>query len=100
MIDIKILNTPINTTACISTIENPDCGGINIFIGTVRNQTKGNKVIRLEYEAYQSMALKEMENIAKEAIEKWDIKNILIHHRIGNLAIKDIAVIIVVNAPH
>ncbi|MDB5016325.1 MAG: moaE1, partial [Mucilaginibacter sp.] len=47
----------------------PESGGIDIFIGTVRNATKGKPVIRLEFEAYEPMAIAEMEKIAKQASE-------------------------------
>jgi molybdopterin synthase catalytic subunit len=78
----------------------PGCGGINIFIGTVRNETKGKKVVRLEFEAYESMALSEMNKIANDVLEKWPVQRILIHHRTGVLQTGDIPVVIVVAAAH
>jgi len=100
MIDIQISSTPLNIAACIDAAATPDCGGIDVFIGTVRNATAGKKVLRLEYEAYESMALKEMYKIADEAARKWPVQNIVIHHRTGILQIEDAAVIIAVSAPH
>lgn len=100
MIDINISSASLNIPACIEKVLSPGCGGIDIFIGTVRSVTKGKKVLRLEYEAYESMALKEMNKIAEQAIIKWPIENILIHHRTGILQINDVAVIIAVAAPH
>ena len=78
----------------------PDSGGTDVFIGTVRDTTKGKKVIKLEFEAYKPMALSEMEKIAKQAFEKWPVQKILIHHRTGVLEVGDIPVIIVVSAAH
>jgi molybdopterin synthase catalytic subunit len=78
----------------------PESGGIDIFIGTVRNATKGKTVIRLEFEAYEPMALAEMEKIAKQAIEKWPVQKVLIHHRIGILQVGEVPVIIAVSAAH
>jgi molybdopterin synthase catalytic subunit len=100
MIDIQISSSPLNIAACINAVVSPDCGGIDIFIGTVRNATAGKKVLRLEYEAYESMALKEMHKIADEAARKWPVENMVIHHRTGILQIEDAAVIIAVSAPH
>ena len=71
-----------------------------MFIGTVRDMTKGKKVLRLEFEAYESMAVKEMEKIASEVIAKWPVHKILIHHRTGVLGVGEIPVIIVVSAAH
>ncbi len=60
---IEIYSTPLNVTNCVDWVMSPQAGGIDIFIGTVRDATKGKKVIRLEFEAYKNMALKEMEKI-------------------------------------
>ena len=78
----------------------PDAGGIDIFIGTVRNATKGKTVTRLEFEAYETMALREMQKIAEQALAKWPVKKLLIHHRTGVLQIGEIPVIIAVAAAH
>lgn len=100
MIEVNISAEPLNVQDCIGKVIAPDCGGIDIFIGTVRNATKGNTVIRLEFEAYERMALKEMQKLANQAIEKWAVKNILIHHRVGALEVGDIPVIICISAAH
>ncbi|MDF2431641.1 MAG: molybdopterin synthase catalytic subunit [Mucilaginibacter sp.] len=78
----------------------PESGGIDVFIGTVRNATKGKPVIRLEFEAYEPMAIAEMEKIAKQALEKWPVQKILIYHRTGILEIGEVPVIIAVSAAH
>lgn len=100
MIEVNISAEPLNVQECIGKVIAPDCGGIDVFIGTVRNTTKGNTVIRLEFEAYERMALKEMQKLANQAIEKWAVKNIVIHHRVGALEVGDIPVIICVSAAH
>lgn len=100
MIDIQILDEPLDAAACIIKATDAECGGMNVFIGSVRNKTKGKRVIRLEYECYHSMAVKEIKKIAEDALRQWDIRTIVIHHRTGVLSIGDIAVVIVVNAPH
>jgi molybdopterin synthase catalytic subunit len=78
----------------------PESGGIDVFIGTVRNATKGKTVIRLEFEAYEPMAIAEMEKILKEAFGKWPVQKALIHHRTGVLQIGEIPVLIAVSAAH
>lgn len=99
-IDIQILKEDLSPQDCIDFVTNPSSGGINIFIGTVRNQTKGKKVIRLDFEAYVPMAISEMHKIAESAMEKWPIDKISIHHRVGSLQIEGIAVVIAVSTPH
>lgn len=100
MIDIKISNEPLDASVCITNAADPECGGTAVFIGTVRNKTKDKKVLRLEYECYESMALKEMKKIAGNAIRLYNVKNISIHHRTGTMQVGDIAVVIAAGAPH
>ena len=98
--NIQISPTPLNIQSAIDWIMSPESGGIDVFIGTVRNVTKGKKVIRLEFEAYEPMAIAEMEKIAKQAFEKWPIQKILIHHRTGVLEVGEVPVVIAVSAAH
>ncbi|RZA00464.1 MAG: molybdenum cofactor biosynthesis protein MoaE [Sphingobacteriaceae bacterium] len=97
---IEIYPTPLNVSDCVNWIMSPQAGGIDVFIGTVRDATKGKKVIRLEFEAYKNMALKEMEKIAAQAYDRWPVQKILIHHRTGVLQVGEIPVIIAVAAAH
>lgn len=101
------MNTQLNISAqtldvqsCIGWVMTPQSGGIDVFIGTVRNSTKGKKVVRLEFEAYEPMALKEMQKIADEAFEKWPVQRLLIHHRTGVLQVGEVPVIIAVSCAH
>jgi len=100
MISIKISEQPLDASLCIAEAKDDEYGGMSIFIGQVRNKTKGKPVVRLQYECYQSMAEKEMKKIADQAFRQWSIGNILIHHRTGTLHVGDIAVIIIVSAMH
>jgi molybdopterin synthase catalytic subunit len=98
--NIKLCDSKIELPTCVNWIQSESCGGIDIFIGTVRNQTKGKDVLHLDFEAYGTMALKEMEKIAIEAFARFDIEKILIHHATGTLDVGAIAVVIAVAAAH
>lgn len=100
MTDIKITSGPLDITACINSVITPESGGIDVFIGTVRNQTKGKTVVRLEFEAYEAMAVKEMEKIASYALQQWPVHHLCIHHRVGVLNVGEIPVVIAVSAAH
>lgn len=100
MIDIKISNEPLDILHCMAHATDEACGGIATFTGTVRNKTHEQKVIQLEYECYESMALKELKKIADHATALWKVNHIVMHHRTGILNVGDIAVIIAVSAPH
>lgn len=100
MIDISISSQPLHIQACIDLVMGPSSGGIDVFIGTVRDTTKGKKVIRLEFEAYEKMAINEMRKIAAQATAQWPVHAIAIHHRTGILHVGEIPVIIAVSAAH
>lgn len=99
-IDILLTEAPLGAASCIEKVMQDDCGGINIFMGTVRNSTKNKTVIQLEFEAYHSMAVSEIKKIAEDVLQKWPVKKILIHHRTGILKVGEIPVIIAVSAAH
>ena len=100
MLNIKIFSDPLNVKSCIDWVMTPESGGIDVFIGTVRNATKGKTVVRLEFEAYENMALNEMCKIAEQMMAKWPLHKVLIHHRTGTLVVGEIPVIIAVSAAH
>ena len=99
-INIEISGKPLNIQSAIEWVMSPQSGGIDVFIGTVRDETNGKKIIRLEFEAYEPMALNEMKRIAEDVLKKWPVKKILIHHRTGSLNVGDTPVVIAVSAAH
>ena len=99
-VDVQLIETPIDISACVAAVASPQSGGTDVFIGTVRNSTGGKAVVRLEFEAYEKMALLEMHKIAQAAKEHWPVQAFLIHHRTGALAVGEVAVVIAVAAAH
>lgn len=97
---IKISEEKLDLNECYKFVEDDSCGGISIFVGTVRNSTENKEVTQLDFSTYKPMAIKEMQKIADAALEKFDVKKIAIHHAEGLLQIGDIPVIITVSAPH
>ncbi|MGB0432317.1 MAG: molybdenum cofactor biosynthesis protein MoaE [Bacteroidia bacterium] len=100
MIDIKIFETELTSGAAEQFVADNAAGGTVVFVGTVRNQTKGKKVLKLEFESYEAMAIKEMHKIATHAQKKWNALKIAIHHRVGVLQVGQIPVVIAVSTPH
>jgi molybdopterin synthase catalytic subunit len=98
--NVHISTAIINIQSSIDWIMSPESGGIDIFIGTVRNATKGKKVTRLEFEAYEPMAIAELKKIAEQAYEQWPVQKVLIHHRTGILEVGEVPVLIAVSAAH
>ncbi len=100
MTDIQLLETPLQIQNCIDFAKNPRAGGTAVFIGTTREFTKGRRVLRLEFEAYAPMAIKEMQKIADTIVQDWSAEKVVIHHRLGVLDIQEVAVVIAVATAH
>ncbi|MDZ7934826.1 MAG: molybdenum cofactor biosynthesis protein MoaE [Emticicia sp.] len=99
-IEIVLSDKALDEQACLDFVKTDDSGGIVTFVGTVRNQTKGKRVLRLDFEAYEPMAVSEMKKIAEQAVEKFSLKKIAIYHRVGSLEIGEIPVVIAASAAH
>jgi molybdopterin synthase catalytic subunit len=97
---IAITDQPIDVDAAIAAAQSERAGAVNVFIGTVRNHAGRRTVVRLEYEAYDKMALKKMEEVAAEARRRWPLEKAAIVHRKGILQIGEVAVVIAVSTPH
>ncbi|MEM1325204.1 MAG: molybdenum cofactor biosynthesis protein MoaE [Bacteroidota bacterium] len=100
MLDIQIKEEPLSVDECYQLVQDGAAGGTSLFVGTVRDATKGRTVVRLDFEAYTPMAISEMQKIATTAVERWQVQKMCIHHRIGSLTVGEIAVIIAVATPH
>jgi len=98
--EIKILSIPLDVKSIYEACTDDRAGAVNMFVGTVRNKTQSKEVVRLEYEAYERMAIKKMENLVTQAQEKWQILSVIVHHRVGVLSIGEEAVVIAVATPH
>jgi MoaE-MoaD fusion protein len=81
-------------------VSHPAAGAIVTFAGTTRRENVGRRVLRLEYEAYEPMALSEMRKLADEAGRRWEIVRIAVRHRIGVVQIGETSVAIAVAAAH
>lgn len=100
MIDIQISDKPLDQLKGQEMGLDAGSGGVVDFIGTVRNATQNKTVLHLDFEAYIPMAIKEMTKIAESIQTKWPVKSVIIHHRIGQLIVGEVAVFIRVSSAH
>ncbi|TDL83121.1 molybdenum cofactor biosynthesis protein MoaE [Peribacillus frigoritolerans] len=96
----EMTKNPISADEVTDKVARREAGAITAFIGTVREFTKGKRTLHLEYQAYEPMAVKMLEQIGTEIKERWPDAITAITHRIGKLEISDIAVVIAVSSPH
>ena len=97
---VELTTDPIDITAVARRFVPPECGATVTLDGYVRQFTKGRETLHLFYEAYEPMAIKEMEKLCESAHEQFEISNIGIVHRLGKLEIGETSVVISVAAPH
>ena len=97
---LQLLAEPLSLDRLIDRVRGPERGGIVTFTGAVRKHSRGETIDHLEYEAYEPMALGEMQRIADEVGARWPGVRLAIAHRVGRLEIGDAAVMIAAAAPH
>jgi molybdopterin converting factor subunit 1 len=97
---VRIVRAPIDILALERAVADPGAGAIATFVGSTRNENSGRRVLRLEYEAYEPMALSEMRKLAAEAGERFGIIRAAITHRIGVVEIGEASVAIAVASAH
>ena len=97
---VQLLGEPLSLDRCIAAVSGPGMGGIVTFTGMVRRHSRGVVVDHLEYEAYGSMAVREMTRLCDEIEAEIAGTKLAVEHRTGRLEIGDIAVVIAAAAPH
>jgi molybdopterin synthase catalytic subunit len=96
----RVLETPLDVAAASAAVSAPEIGGIDLFLGAVRDHNDGRPVTLLEYHAYVSMAEKEMQRIAAEIAAELPGVRLAALHRIGSLVVGDLAVVCAAGAAH
>jgi molybdopterin synthase catalytic subunit len=96
----EIREAPLSVDETLAHVRRPGAGGLSVFVGVVRDESAGRVVTRLEYSAYASMAVREMERIGAEIEGEIEGVRVAAMHRTGSLEVGDAAVICAASAPH
>jgi MoaE-MoaD fusion protein len=97
---VQIVREPIHTERMLCQLKRGDDGAALVFEGVVRNQTRGRKTLYLDYEAYEEMALAQMESMANQAVQQFQIRDVTLVHRLGRIEIGETSVLIAVASAH
>jgi MoaE-MoaD fusion protein len=97
---IQLIRVAIDHAALVDHVQGAEDGAVVTFDGCVRNQSHGRRTLHLDYEAYESMAIAKIGEIAAEMHQKFAIHRVAIAHRLGRLEIGETSVFIAVSAPH
>jgi len=96
----RVTQEPLDPQRLVNLVRRDESGALALFYGVVRNNSQGRRVLYLEYDAYPSMAVKKMRQVAEEAHSRWDITDMAIDHRIGRLEVGETSLLVAVSAPH
>ena len=90
----------IDTQALLAEVGAAAAGGTTLFVGTTRNENEGRMVERLEYEAYETMAIDEMRRIGDEIAQRWRVVAVAMVHRVGVVPVGEASVAVAVASGH
>jgi molybdopterin synthase catalytic subunit len=91
---------PIDAEKLVAAAKRGEDGAVVVFDGIVRNHSRGRQTLYLDYEAYEEMALKQMDELAREARSRFSVRQVMIVHRLGRLTVGETSVLIVVASAH
>ncbi len=96
----EIVDQPIDIPGILRSVAADSTGATILFLGTTRQYTAGKETVQLEYECYYAMALKKLQALGRQALDKWPIEQCAIVHRIGLVPVGETSVAIAVSTPH
>jgi MoaE-MoaD fusion protein len=97
---VQLLATPVSLDRCLAAVGGPGMGGVVTFTGMVRRHSHGAVIDHLEYEAYGTMAVREMARLCDEIEAEIAGARLAVEHRVGRLEVGDVALVIAAAAPH
>lgn len=96
----EVTAEPLDPQRLVDHVRKDESGAVAVFLGVVRDNNLGRRVLYLEYDAYPEMATRVMRRIAAEATERWPLSDVAMQHRTGRLEIGDTSLLIAVSSPH
>jgi molybdopterin synthase catalytic subunit len=96
----EVTTDPLDAGRIAVLVSQPDCGALATFVGLVRDHNAGRRVLWIDYEAYEPLARRTLEQIGAETAERWPSVRLAIHHRTGRVEIGEASVVIVAASPH
>jgi molybdopterin synthase catalytic subunit len=97
---IEVTAEPIDHAAVTERVRSPRAGAVCAFLGTVREITGERRTVALTYEAYPEMAMKKLAELENEARRRWPVIELALVHRVGDLELGEVSVVVAVSCPH
>jgi molybdopterin synthase catalytic subunit len=97
---IEITHQPIETNKVLASVYSEQAGASVMFVGTTRRFTGDKETLKLDYECYEQMAIKKIQQLRDEAVERWPIQECSIVHRVGTVELGEASIAVAVSTPH
>lgn len=97
---IEITHKPIETEKIIASVQSDQAGASVLFVGTTRQFTGDKETLKLDYECYESMAIRKMQQLSDQARQQWPIEKCSIVHRVGTIELGEASIAVAVSTPH
>ena len=97
---IQFTNSPIDSDSIVRSLQTPEAGAVVVFLGVSRRMTADKETVQLTYDAYQQMAIKEMQSLETEAHQRWPLVQCSIVHRLGLVPLGEASVVVGVASAH
>jgi molybdopterin synthase catalytic subunit len=97
---VALTRDPVDAHQLVAAAKRGEDGAVVVFDGIVRNNSRGRRTLHLDYEAYEEMAAKQMEELAREALTRFGVRHVAIVHRLGHLLVGETSVLIIVASAH
>ena len=96
----ELTRARIDVAPLLAAAARPECGAVNLFLGATRDHHAGRRVVRLEYEAYDRMALDALAALERATCERFALAHCAVVHRLGEVPVGEASVAVVVSSPH
>ncbi|MBI4861213.1 MAG: molybdenum cofactor biosynthesis protein MoaE [Candidatus Riflebacteria bacterium] len=96
----RLVREPLDCARIMASVTAPGAGAVCVFVGTVRNHNEGRSVLRIEYEAYEEMALEQLAAVEAEIHQRFPVTGVAIVHRLGLLEVGEASVVVAVSTGH
>ena len=97
---VVLTREPVEAEKIVAGIKHGEDGAVVVFDGIVRNHSRGRRTLHLDYEAYEEMAAKQMQELGRQALDRFNVRQVTMVHRLGRLEIGETSVLIVVASAH
>ena len=96
----RLTRAPISLDSALPEVSAAAAGALTFFLGVVRDNNDGRRVTRIQYEAYEEMALEQLGQVEAEIRQRFEVTGVLLVHRLGMIPVGEASVLVAISSPH